>query len=73
VVSRKVIFLFAAIYCTLVPRDGFIVTLHRTLVYSLGGIGHVAYAAEIRRSTINDFGCRDLLDAGDAKCFGQAV
>jgi hypothetical protein len=32
------IFLFAAIYCTLVPRDGFIVTLHRTLVYSLGGL-----------------------------------
>jgi hypothetical protein len=32
VVSRKVIFLFVAIYCTLVERDGFIVTLHRTLV-----------------------------------------
>jgi hypothetical protein len=32
VVSRKMIFLFAAIYCTLVERDGFIVTLHRTLV-----------------------------------------
>jgi hypothetical protein len=28
VLSRKVIFLFAAIYCTLVERDGFIVTLH---------------------------------------------
>jgi hypothetical protein len=32
VVSRKMIFLFAAIYCTLVKRHGFIVTLYRTLV-----------------------------------------
>jgi hypothetical protein len=38
VVSRKMIFLFAAIYCTLVERDDSIVTLHRTLVYSLGGL-----------------------------------
>ena len=32
------IFLFAAIYCTLVERDSFIVTLHRTLVFDAGGV-----------------------------------
>jgi hypothetical protein len=63
------IFLFAAIYCTPVERDGFIVTLHPTLVYSLGGLDLWRMPQKCGEAQFNDLGCRGSTGRGRCEMF----